>query len=69
MKMSYTRHMMKLHNLRLDSFTVEEIGMIAGPTLGGCSINIAALSLVHLQRLDLLTNEHGNPVYKVRNFL
>jgi hypothetical protein len=57
-----------LQKTRLESFTMEEMTAIVAAHLGsGVSVNVFALSLVHLKRLDL-GMENSIRVYKVRRF-
>ena len=52
---------------RLESFTLEEMTSIVTGHIGGVSVNVFALSLVHLKRLDLGT-ENCIRVYKARRY-
>ncbi len=57
-----------MNNLRLESFTLEEMSQILDKNqLGATSVNVIALSLVNLKRLDLGT-ENSVRVYKVRRY-
>ena len=54
-------------NTRLETFTLEEMTQIVVGSLGKVTINVFALSLVQLKRLDL-GMENSIRVYKVRRF-
>ena len=52
---------------RLETFTLDEMSQIVAPALGPVTVNVFALSLVQLKRLDL-GMENSIRVYKVRRF-
>ena len=54
-------------NKRDESFTLEEMTTIVSNEIGSVSVNVFALSLVHLKRLDLAL-ENSIRVYKVKRF-
>jgi hypothetical protein len=57
-----------LSTMRLESFTLEEMSKIVDKTVvDRIPINVLALSLVNLKRLDICT-ESSIRVYKVRRF-
>ena len=64
---SLNQFISKNQSKRLESFTLDEMSAIVSNQIGNVNVNIFALCLVHLKRLDI-GMEHSIRVYKVRRF-